>query len=162
MLDLGPYITALAGVAVLCVGTWTFLRPCSILRCLAAVVAVWITGYIYGDLTGDYTHWQFNILTDALAAWIILRHPAGKVQSALGGTFAVQIAMHSAYGARELWSKADPIAYYEMLTIVAYAQLAIMGLWCGGLWGRAAIDWWRHRHRAMDRRKGAQGVGRFG
>lgn len=162
MLDLAPYSAALAGVSALCAVTWAYLRPQALLRCLLAVIAVWCVGYAYGDLTGDYTHWQANILFDGLAAVMILRHPAGKMQAALGGTYAVQVTMHSSYGARALWGVPDPVAYYEMLTIVAYAQLAILGVWAGGIWGRAAFDRWRHRAGAVDRGPRYPGMGAHG
>lgn len=162
MLDLGPYLAALIGVSALCLVTWHYLRPVAVLRCLLAVIAVWLAGYAYGDLSGDMTHWGFNILTDALAAWAILRHPAGKMQAALGGTYAVQLVMHSSYGAREWWSVPDPNAYYDMLTIVAYAQLFILGGWSIGIWGRAAFDRWRPVAGPLDRRKGDTGLGARG
>lgn len=154
-----PYMTALALVSLLCLATWAFLRPSAVLRCLFAVLAVWCAGWAYGEYFNDFSHWQFNILTDGTAAVVILRRPAGKMQAALGGTYAVQVMMHVAYGARELWSKPDPVAYYDMLTLVAYAQLAILGGWCIGLWGRAALDRWRDRAGALDHRQGPARMG---
>ena len=121
MLDLQPYLYALIGVSAFCGLTWAVTRTEALMRCLLAVVAVWCAGYLYGAAAGDYTHWAFNILTDGLAAVLILRHPAGKMQAALGGTYAVQVAMHIAYGARELWGIPDPVAYYEMLTLITEA-----------------------------------------
>lgn len=160
MLDMIPYLSALSGVSLLCGATWLFIRPDALIRCLGAVVLVWMAGYLYGGLTGDYTHWQFNILTDVLAAFLILRHPAGKMQAALGGTYAVQVAMDVAYGARATWGTPNPIAYYDMLTIVAFAQLLVLGAWAGGIWGGFARDRLWHR-RAKDRnRPGSFGVGR--
>lgn len=143
-------MVALAGVSALCVLTWACLRPDALLRCLLAVVAVWCAGYAYGEVVGDYTHWQANIVIDGLAAVMILRHPSGKVQAALGGTYAVQAVMHSSYGLRDMLSVPDPVAYYEMLTIVAYAQLAILGVWAGGIWRRALVDRWRRDAGAVD------------
>lgn len=129
------------------------------MRSLLAVVAVWMAGYGYGEVSGDFVHWQFNILTDFAAGWIIMRHPAMRLQAALGGTFFVQVAMHGAYGVRETWGIPDPVAYYDMLTIVAYAQLAILGGWCVGLWGESAIHRFRHRRGALAGWKGNRGVG---
>ena len=159
MLDLEPYMVALAGVSALCVITWACLRPDALLRCLLAVVAVWCAGYAYGEVVGDYTHWKANIVIDGLAAVMILHHPSGKVQAALGGTYAVQAVMHSSYGLRDMLSVPDPVAYYEMLTIVAYAQLAILGVWAGGIWGRALVDRWRHDAGAVDRWASHSGMG---
>lgn len=162
MLDLQPYLYALIGVSAFCGLTWAVTRTEALMRCLLAVMAVWCVGYLYGAAAGDYTHWAFNILTDGLAAVLILRHPAGKMQAALGGTYAVQVAMHIAYGARELWGIPDPVAYYEMLTLVAYAQLAILGGWCVGTWGGRLLDRLRHRRSARDRLAGLAGMERAG
>lgn len=118
-----------------------------------------MAGVAYSAFTGDFTHWAANIVIDGIAARMILRHPAGKMQAALGGTYAVQVAMHVAYGAREMWTIADPVAYYDMLTIVAYAQLAILGGWALGTWGQFVTDRLRHHHTALDHRKGASGMG---
>lgn len=160
MLDLGPYLSSLIGVAALCAVAWVHTRSGALYRCLFAVVAVWVAGYLFGAATNDYTHWAVNIAIDGIAARFILRHPAGKMQAALGGTYAVQVAMHVAYGARETWTVADPVAYYDMLTIVAYAQLAILGGWALGIWGQFAAARLRHRDPALDRREGVGGMGR--
>lgn len=160
MLDLGPYLSALVGVTALCLLAWLHSRSGALLRCLGAVLAVWVAGVAYSAFTGDFTHWAENIVIDGIAARMILRHPAGKMQAALGGTYAVQVAMHVAYGARETWTIADPIAYYDMLTIVAYAQLAILGGWALGTWGQFVIDRLRRHRPAMDHREGVGGMGR--
>lgn len=162
MLDLAPYLIALLGTGALCLLTELALRPASLMRCLWAVALVWCLGYMYGALTNDFSHWQFNVITDSAAAALILWHPARKMQAALGGTYAVQVSMHVAYGARALWGTPDPVAYYEMLTIVAYAQLLILGVWSVGIWGRAALDRWRHPRRKIDHRTGIIGMGREG
>jgi len=160
MLDLGPYLSSLIGVGGICALAWLHSRSGALLRCLSVVVAVWVAGFLYSAATGDFTHWAVNIAIDGIAARMILRHPAGKMQAALGGTYAVQVAMHIAYGARETWTIADPIAYYDMLTIVAYAQLAILGGWALGTWGQFIVDRLRRHHPALDHREGVGGMGR--
>lgn len=160
MLELIPYVTAMGGVAVLCTATWMINRSTALMRCLGAVVLVWVAGYAYGALIGDYTHWQFNILTDVIAAFLILRHPAGKMQAALGGMFAVQVSAHVAYGARATWGTPDAIAYYDMLTIVAFAQLLVLGAWSIGIWGGVARDRLWHRRAKAYNKSGIIGMGK--
>lgn len=159
MLDLHPYLIALAATSAFCLWAFIVTRSEALVRCLAAVIVVWCISYAYGALTGDFTHWEANMVIDGGTAAIILRHPAGKMQAALGGTYAVQVAMHLSYGARELWSVPDPVAYYEMLTLVAYAQLAILGGWSGAAWGHFALDFRGRLRAAMDYRKGHRRLG---
>lgn len=160
MLDMHPYLIALCGTALLCFATWAFKMADAVGRCMSVIAAVWLAGFCFGSLSGDLTHWQFNILIDSLAAIFILHHPAAKMQAALGGTYAVQIVFHLTYGANEFRGTANPLAYYEMLTMVAYAQLAIMTGWSIGIWGRRIGHRLRRRYPALDRWASGGSLGR--
>lgn len=161
MLDLIPYMNALVGAGVLTGLTW-LVRPTAALRCFAIILAVWLAGYSYGELTGDFVHAPLNILTDALAARYILRRPAERMQAVLGGCFIIQLIIHGAFLLRvALTGSADEVVYYENLTIWAFIQLGVIGVWNGRIWwGRLS------RHRAEDSvspdPQGATGLGKAG
>lgn len=138
-------MNALVGAGVLTGLTW-LVRPTAAPRCFAIILAVWLAGYSYGELTGDYIHAPLNILTDALAASLIMMRPAGRFQSVLGATFVVQVVIHAAFLLRvALTGSADEVVYYENLTIWAYIQLGVICVWNGRIWwGRLS------RHSAKD------------
>lgn len=126
------------------------------LRTMAAIALNWQAGVAYIAWSGDYTPWMFNIAIDALAAFAVMFHPAGKVQGFIGLFYFVQIAGHIAYGGRRLFDmSADDIYYYDALTYVAWAQLIAMGVWCGGVWIGSAVHRVRDCGHADDRRTSA-------
>lgn len=135
MLNLGPYLVALLGCGALSVLSWGLWRTIAIMRCYIVIVAVWLAGLVYCSMTGDYTHAPLNIITDALAASIIMMRPAGRFQSMLGATYVVQVVIHAAFLLRvSLTGQADEIIYYENLTIWAFIQLGVIGVWNGRIW----------------------------
>lgn len=135
MLNLGPYLVALLGCGALSVLSWGLWRTIAIMRCYIVIVAVWLAGLVYWSLTGDYTHAPLNIITDALAASLIMMRPAGRFQSVLGATFIIQVVIHAAFLLRvALTGSADEVVYYENLTIWAYIQLGVVGAWNGRIW----------------------------
>lgn len=138
MLNLEPYLVALIGSGVLSALSWGLWRATDIMRCYAVIATVWLAGLIYWSLTDDYTHAPFNIITDSLAASIIMMRPAGRFQSVLGATYVIQVVIHAAFLLRvALTGSADEVVYYENLTIWAYIQLGVIGAWNGRiLWGR--------------------------
>jgi len=124
-----------------------------IVRCAAAILVNWIAGTLYVWRTGDFTPWHFSIFIDAAAALAVMYHPAGRVQGCIGLFYLFQIAFHVAFGIRTiLHMSADPIYYYDAITYIAWAQLAAMGLWCGGVWMGDFLHRLRHRHDAAARR----------
>lgn len=135
MLDLEPYLIALAGAGALTGLSWLLWRSTALVRCFAIVLAVWIVGYLYGDITADYVHAPLNVLTDAFAASLIMMRPAGRFQSVLGATYIVQVVIHAAFLLRvALTGSADEVVYYENLTIWAFIQLGVIGVWNGRIW----------------------------
>lgn len=127
-----------------------------ILRTAAAILINWIAGLIYVSTTDNYTPWHFSIFIDALAAFAVMFHPAGRVQGFVGLFYFVQIAGHIAFGLRTmLHMSVDPIYYYDAITYVAWAQLAAMGAWCGGVWIGDLLHRLRPRGDASDSRASA-------
>lgn len=145
MLDLESYLIALAGAGTLTGLSWLLWRPTALGRCFSIVLGVWIVGYLYGDITGDYVHAPINVLTDAFAASLIMMRPAGRFQSALGATYVIQVVIHAAFLLRvALTGSADEVVYYETLTIWAFIQLGVIGVWNGRIW-------WGRRGRNRDK-----------
>jgi len=159
VLNLEPYLIALLGCGAFSVLSWGLWRTIAIMRCYIVIAAVWLSGLVYWSLTGDYTHAPLNIITDSLAASLIMMRPAGRFQSVLGATFIVQVVIHAAFLLRvALTGSADEVVYYENLTIWAFIQLGVIGVWNGRIW------WGRFR-RNSDKASvsaGAQSVASLG
>lgn len=112
-------------------------------RCMVAVLLNWGAGMAV-SMAGWTDAWPVNIALDTLTAVVILWHPAGRWQAALGVTYCVQLAMHIGYGVRRLLDyPADAMSYYDWLTWVAFLQLLIIGGWNLGLWGGGLVARWR-------------------
>lgn len=129
---------------------------------VAGVIAInWFIGLLYTHNTGNPTPWAFNIFIDSAAAFVVMFHPAGRVQSYIGLFYALQIAGHISFGGRRLMGyHADPVFYYDAITIVAWGQLVAIGMWAGGIWGKSLLHRFRDRGHAVDRRQGAQSSGK--
>jgi hypothetical protein len=126
-------------------------RP-QMLRTAGAILLNWLVGFVYVQNTGNFTPWHFSIFVDAAAALAVMYHPAGRVQGFIGLFYFFQIAGHTAFGIRRLLGlPADPVFYYDAITWVAWAQLAAMGVWCGGIWIGSAVRRMRDRGDALDR-----------
>jgi hypothetical protein len=105
-----------------------------LLRTGAAIAACWLAGLIYVSNTDDYTPWHFNIFIDALAALAVMFRPAGRTQGGIGLLYFAQIAWHTAFGIQIFSGNSpDPSFYYDAITWLAWAQLAVLGAWCGGI-----------------------------
>jgi hypothetical protein len=93
---------------------------------LAAVLAV--SFVLTEALVWPSEEWALVMMgIDAIAATVILFHPAGKAQSAIGLTFLLQIGVHA--GRVLNGSQADLNLYWWGLSILAFLQLAIIGGW---------------------------------
>lgn len=154
MLTLSIYALLLA-VAFYTASTIAFqLQDWQLLRSAIAVLANWAFGIAFNYTTGITDGWWFNICIDTGAAAAILWHPAGRWQAVLGVTYCVQIAMHLGYGVVLLLQQTpDPMAYYHWLTVIAFAQLVVLGGWTGG----ALVSSRNSRVESVDR-KGAAGL----
>jgi hypothetical protein len=109
-------------IGVALIGTWCF--------CTAAVY-----------VTGNYTPWQAFAFANIAATVFIMRHPANKVGSVIGGTLLVQALIDLAFGAANNPSQA--MQYLDLQTQIAWLQLALMGFWHGGRCVRGALHY-RH------------------
>jgi len=105
-----------------------------LLRTAAAILGCWIAGVAYTATTDDLTPWHFNIFLDAVTATVVMMNPAGRTQGTIGLLYFVQIAWHTAFGIQIFsGNKPDEQFYYDAITWVAWAQLAVLGIWCGGI-----------------------------
>lgn len=105
------------------------------LRTMTVIILNWFAGIVYVSNTENPTPWHYNIFIDAAAAIAVMYHPAGRVQGYIGLFYFFQISAHVAFGARRLLGiPTDEIFYYDAITYVAWAQLAALGVWCGGVW----------------------------
>lgn len=133
-----PYVTpmlVICGIATI-VG---FFRLPPMARTALVIAGNWVvnTGYVWA--TGLYDPWFWFILTDTVSAQLVLYQPAGKTQSLIGWTYISQIIMHGIYAISNPVLAAWP--YWQMLTALAFVQLALLGGWVvghgGGAWYRA-------------------------
>lgn len=129
----------------------TGTRP--MLRTALAIAANWLANTLYVYATVDYTPWAWFIATDAVAAWTVLWQPAGRVQSLIGWCFMAQILFHGVYAI------SDPVlaahSYWIVLTLIAFLQLAFLGGWIVGHWGKAAYRAWGRRRADLARTSSA-------
>ena len=155
MTDLPAYLAGLLATLAAALFTgWRFPTwRGQLWRVAIAIFLNWAAGVAYVQATGDYTPWMFWIAADAITAMAVMWHPAGRMQVYIGLFFALQIAGHIAFGGRQLVGlPADPIFYYDAVTYVAWAQLAAIGVWTGGIWVGSVVPRHRNRRAPVDRR----------
>lgn len=118
------YLTAL----LLFGGFSLFIRPTW--KIGFALIAVWCfcTAAVY--VTGDYTPWKLNAFANIAATVFVMRHPANKVGSFIGGTLLVQALIDLAYGAAN--NDGQAMQYLDIQTRIAWLQLLIVAGWHGG------------------------------
>lgn len=100
------------------------------LRTALAILGNWIANYAYIWATGDFTPWYWFIFTDAISAGVVLYQPAQRVQAVIGWTYMVQIIMHVLYSISP--SNMAQYSYWQLLTVIAFVQLVLLGGWIGG------------------------------
>lgn len=85
------------------------------------------------------------IIIDALAGWIVIRHPAGWVQKFIGAVFALMVSFHVGFLIAD--RPAATLAYLHWLSWAGWLQWAALVVW--GLYdtGKAVADRaWPNRH----------------
>ena len=133
------YVSALLVVCFVAFGAWgRFLALDPLQRTAAAVAANWAVNTFYVLSTQIYDPWWWFILTDAIAARIVLHQPASKAQAAIGWVYMAQIVMHVVYFASN--SALAAPRYWQVLIALAFVQLLILGGWTiGGIARRAGL-----------------------
>lgn len=148
-----PYLGPLIVICVMTITTG--IGP---MRRTAIVLALnWLVNTAFVLATGVYDPWLFYLITDSISAWIVLYPPRGRVQSLIGGTYLAQIVMHAVYGiSKFLHPDISAERYWQVLTILGFVQLLIIGGWAGGFWCRAAYRRFvgRNPHLARAQSKG--------
>lgn len=115
------YLAALLVVGIVSL----FVRPTW--KIGAALLATWLlcTGAYYA--TGVYDLWQWNAFVNLAATVFIMRHPANKVGSVIGGTLLVQALIDLSYGVAN--NHAMMVQYLDIQTGIAWLQLAVVSSW---------------------------------
>lgn len=137
---MAEYVLGLGAVAFLALA---LAHPPMTRTCLA-IVGNWLlnTGFVL--LSGNPTAAWWFAAVDIAAAAIVLRHPAGRVQAAIGWVYVAQIIAHFVFIVRA--DEAAAYDYWLLLTRLAWLQLLLLGGWSIGRWGKIA------RSRAVRRR----------
>lgn len=146
MFGIDLYWPYLGPLLVVCVTTIT--TGIGTMQRAAIVLALnWLVNTAFVLRTGVYDPWLFYLITDSISAGVVLYPPAGRVQSLIGGTFIAQILMHVVYGVSKfMHPNISPERYWEVLTVLGFVQLLILGAWAGGYWIRSAYRWVRSRY----------------
>lgn len=127
------YETYLAALAVIGLGA-ILLSTGPLRRTAAAMVLNCAANILFVLLTGIESPWLWYVVTDGLAARVILHQPAGRAQSAIGWVYMAQILMHGVYAVSDHALAANP--YWQILMSLALVQLLILGGWVIGRGGR--------------------------
>lgn len=133
-----PYASVLFVVVAL-----ALTGDAKMMRTVAAIFANWALGTAFVLATGIYDAWAFSLALDAMTAFAILYHPAGRPQAAIGWAYIAQIIMHAVYAVSD--HAIAQHAYWQLLTWIAYLQLALLGGWVGHGWYR----YFRHRRNSF-------------
>ena len=98
-------------------------------RTAAAILAVLVASLILVQvLIWPSPNYAIGMMiVDAIAAWVILWHPAGRFQSLIGLTFLLQIGVHA--GRLLNGENADMFNYWLGLSLLAFLQLGLVGGW---------------------------------
>lgn len=132
-------------------------------RVVLVIMLNWCCGVTYITATGDQAPWEFNILIDTLSAFAILSNPVSRPQAYIGICYLAQICAHTAYGIREFFKfPNDVVFYYDALTLVAWTQLAVMGMWACGIGGSIVLHRLRGGRNARSLRAASLHIGRGG
>jgi len=141
-MPMGGYLGILCVLAV----AGLLQRNEPMLRTSLVILANWLANTAFVTIAGVYDPWVWFMLTDAIAAGVVLMHPAGRMQASIGWIYISMILVHFGY-----WFARNPDAILDYLYILdwlAVAQIGLMVLWgMGGVARRIG----HHLHRA-DRR----------
>lgn len=147
------YIVGLAVVALLAL---SLAHPPMTRTCLA-IVGNWLANAGFVLLSGDHVAAWWFALADLTAAAVILRHPAGRVQAAIGWVYVAQIIAHFVFIVRA--EEAAAYDYWLLLTRLAWLQILLLGGWTIGRWGKTARSHVLRRRAELAGHSGREGVG---
>jgi hypothetical protein len=86
------------------------------------------------------------ILIDALSGYVVLRHPIGCAQRAIGLLFAMMVMAHVGYLVSDIMgstSYGSDLMHWNMQYGIGWIQLAILGVWGAGDAVVTIVDRWR-------------------
>lgn len=121
-------------------------------RTALTLLAVMLAAYAYSfgmPAIYDAPDWGYSaymIGVNALACRMIVKHPAARWQSIIGYSMLVQIGVDGGNVAAQLYyGTSDAFLVYWLTTILAFAQLAMIGGWLldgrfAGLGGYSEAD----------------------
>jgi hypothetical protein len=136
---------AMMGILLLFGVQWLVDRahfPSRKLRTWAALFGAWLAGAAAVEWTGDFTPELEWILTDAIAAIIVIVRPAGMVQKAIGLLFAGMVAAHVGHA---LGGHGEAL-YLALNAHIGWVQWVLLLVWSAGDVGSRVYNrTWRRR-----------------
>jgi hypothetical protein len=117
---------AYLSMLLLIAGPMALIGRGAVERCASVLMLNWLAGYCFNAWFGTFTPWAWSALIDTVSAVVILWHPAGRAQAILGGSYVAQLVCHFLYAATSIWTQHE---YWQALTFIAWAQLAVLGIW---------------------------------
>lgn len=140
-----PYLAPLIVVVMMTLSTGV----ATMRRTALVLFFNWLVNTLFVLTTQVYDPWAFFLAVDALSAMVLLYQPAGRVQAVVGGLYMAQIMTHGIYGACKNFAAPSLSVdnYLQILDMLGFVQLILLGGWAGGHWVRVAYRAW-HRRRA--------------
>jgi hypothetical protein len=93
-------------------------------RTALALAANWLACMVAVAAVGRVDPWMAFAIADALAAYIVLSHPASRPQAVIGCIYIVQITVHLAYAL--VGSGPATSLYLNMLSGGGWLQIAVL------------------------------------
>lgn len=156
MLDIISFLAFGAfGGAVALLGLGTGQRDAALSAGL--VLLSWAAGTIYTVVTGDYEGWQMSIAVCGIVMLLLLKYPPNiwrhqrpdHWRVAMAVMFGLQIVLHSAFGAANVFGfHPDFACYANSITFTGWIELLIAGGWSCGPVGHGIYRAW-HRSRRV-------------
>lgn len=86
------------------------------------------------------------ILIDAVSGYIVLRHPIGPAQRAIGLLFAMMVMFHVGYLVSDIYERTtygSALMHWRAQSAIGWMQLIILGIWGAGDAVVTIVDRWR-------------------
>lgn len=93
------------------------------------------------------------ILIDAISGYIVLRHPIGPAQRAIGLLFAMMAMFHIGYLVSDIYERTtygSALMHWRAQYVIGWIQLIILGIWGAGDAIVDLVDRWRTSRYSMD------------
>lgn len=122
-------------LALACMGISLWTDNGGMRRTVWTLLGCFAVGVVWRTVTVDSNWpWFFYAVTDAIAAWIIMRNPAGKWQGWIGLCFIIQMCVNIGYGGALLdqgYSYEAALLAWKINSLMGYIKLLLLGVWGG-------------------------------